>query len=35
VIAPVTEASGIIVESSAPKESTDVYEKLGIAVTRA
>jgi DeoR/GlpR family transcriptional regulator of sugar metabolism len=35
VIAPVTEASGIIVESSAPKESTDVYEKLGIVVTRA
>jgi len=35
VIAPVTEASGIIVESSVPKLSTDVYEKLGIAVTRA
>jgi DeoR/GlpR family transcriptional regulator of sugar metabolism len=35
VIAPILEASGIIVERSAPKESTEVYEKLGIAVIRA
>jgi DeoR/GlpR family transcriptional regulator of sugar metabolism len=35
VIAPVTEASGIIVERSVPKESTEVYERLGITVTRA
>jgi DeoR/GlpR family transcriptional regulator of sugar metabolism len=35
VIAPVTEASGIIVERSVPKEATDVYEKMGIAVSRA
>ena len=35
VIAPVTEASGIIVERSVPKEATEVYEKMGIVVTRA
>ena len=35
VIAPVSEASGIIVEHSVPKEATEVYEKMGIVVTRA
>lgn len=35
LIAPVTEASGIIVERSVPVEATEVYEKLGITVTRA
>jgi DeoR/GlpR family transcriptional regulator of sugar metabolism len=35
VIAPVTEASGIIVERAVPKEATEAYERLGIAVTRA
>ena len=35
VIAPVTEASGIIVERTTPQEATAPYEKLGITVTRA
>jgi len=35
VIAPVTEASGIIVENSAPQDATAPYEKLGLAVIRA
>jgi DeoR/GlpR family transcriptional regulator of sugar metabolism len=34
VIAPVTEASGIIVERVVPQEATDAYERLGIVVTR-
>jgi DeoR/GlpR family transcriptional regulator of sugar metabolism len=35
VIAPVTEASGIIIERTVPQEATEPYEKLGITVTRA
>ena len=35
IIAPVTEASGIIVERGVPKDATEVYEKMGITVTRA
>jgi len=35
VIAPITEASGIIVERSVPEDAIAVYKKLGIAVTRA
>ena len=35
VIAPATEASGIIVERTTPQEATAPYEKLGITVTRA
>jgi len=35
VIMPVREASGIIVERAVPREATEVYERLGITVTRA
>jgi DeoR/GlpR family transcriptional regulator of sugar metabolism len=35
IIAPVTEASGIIVERSVSKDATEAYEKMGITVTRA
>jgi DeoR/GlpR family transcriptional regulator of sugar metabolism len=35
IIAPVTEATGIIVERDTPQHATEPYEKLGIAVTRA
>jgi DeoR/GlpR family transcriptional regulator of sugar metabolism len=35
IIAPITEAAGIIVESSTPQHVTEPYETLGITVTRA
>ena len=34
-IVPLTEISGIVVERSTPAEATAVYERMGIAVTRA
>jgi DeoR/GlpR family transcriptional regulator of sugar metabolism len=35
VIAPVTEASGILVEKKTPLDATEPYERLGLAVIRA
>ena len=35
IIAPVSEASGIIVEHGVPEDAIAVYERMGIAVTRA
>ena len=35
VIAPITEASGMIVAQFVPPESIAIYEKLGITITRA
>jgi len=35
LIAPITEASGIIVERGVPDDATTAYEKLGITITRA
>jgi DeoR/GlpR family transcriptional regulator of sugar metabolism len=35
IIAPVTEATGIIVERNTPQSATEPYEKLGVTVTRA
>jgi DeoR/GlpR family transcriptional regulator of sugar metabolism len=35
IIAPVTEASGIIVERGVPRDATEVYDKMGITVARA
>ena len=35
VIAPVTEATGMVVEAAVPEEATAVYARLGITITRA
>jgi DeoR/GlpR family transcriptional regulator of sugar metabolism len=35
LIAPISEASGIVVDRTVPKAATAPYEKLGIIVTRA
>ena len=35
VIAPVTEANGLVVEREVPETATAAYSALGIAITRA